>query len=101
MVGASGLIGAATVVRTSAARGRTRSVSPATAVGLAGVIARRWSRLIRAASAVATTAAAAGRTTATVIRRAGAITRRWSRLIRAASTVAATTVVRWGGVIAL
>jgi len=99
VVGAAALIAAATVVRTSAARGRTRPVSPATAVGLAGVIARRWSRLIRAASAVAATAAAAVRTTATVVRRAGAIARRWSRLIRAASAVAATAVVRRAGAV--
>ena len=84
------MIAAATVVRTSAARGRTRPVSPATAVGLAGVIARRWSRLIRAASAVAAAA---------VVRRARAIARRRPRVIRATSAVAATAVVRRAGAV--
>src|SRR5216684_3750309 len=90
MRAAAALIAAATVVRTSAARGRTRPVSPTTVVRLAGVIARRWSRLIRAASAIAATAAAAVRSTATVVRRAGAVGLRGPRIIRAASAVTAT-----------
>ena len=85
VVRAGALIAAATVVRTNAARGRTRPVSPATVVRLAGAVTRRRPRVIRTASAVAPTA---------VVRWARAIARRWSRLIRVASAIAPIAAVR-------
>ena len=84
------MITAATAVRTSARRGGTRPVPPATGVRRRGAITRRRSRVIRAAPAVAATA---------VVRRGGAVSLRWARVIRPASAEAATAVVRWGGAI--
>jgi len=71
-------------------------MSPATVVRRAGVIARRRSRLIRAASAVAASAVAAERTPATVVWRAGTIALCWPRVISAASAVAAAVGRRAG-----